>query len=129
MRRTFTIALLIAIFTPGVARAQVDRATLTGTIKDTAGAVLPGATVSLTNQATNVELHQETTPTGEYLFVSLIPGKYEIDVQLPGFKKSSHTVTLEVGQRARVDETLEVGAISESVQVTETPTLLNSNDA
>ena len=129
MQRVFTIALLLAIFTPCAAWAQVDRATLTGTIKDTAGAVLPGATISITNQATSTELHQQSTDTGSYLFVDLIPGKYQIDVELSGFKKNSQIVTLEVGQRARVDTTLEVGAISETVQVTETATLLNANDA
>lgn len=129
MQRVFTIALLCATLTPALAFAQVDRATLTGTVKDTGGAVLPGANVSLKNQGTNAELHQQTTGSGEYLFVSLIPGKYEIDVELNGFKKSSQIVTLEVGQRARIDATLEVGAISESVQVTETATMLNTNDA
>jgi len=129
MKRLFTIALLFAILAPCAAFAQVDRATLTGTIKDTAGALVPGATVSITNQGTNVVQHQETTATGEYLFVSLIPGKYQIDVELSGFKKNSQLVTLEVGQRARVDAVLEVGAVTESVQVTETAHLLNANDA
>jgi hypothetical protein len=129
MKRVFTIALLLAILLPGVAMAQVDRATVTGIIKDTAGAVLPGATVSITNEATNAAEHQTTTETGDYLFVSLIPGKYRIDVELNGFKKSSQRVTLEVGQRARVDAALEVGAFSETVQVTETARLLNTNDA
>ncbi|HEX4567981.1 MAG TPA: carboxypeptidase regulatory-like domain-containing protein, partial [Vicinamibacterales bacterium] len=129
MKRVFTIALLFAILAPCAAFAQVDRATLTGTIKDTVGALVPGATVSITNQAINTVQHQETTGTGEYLFVSLIPGKYQIDVELNGFKKNSQIVTLEVGQRARVDAVLEVGAVTESVQVTETAHLLNANDA
>jgi hypothetical protein len=129
MKRVFTIALLAAILVPSAAFAQVDRATLTGTVKDTAGAVVPGATVSITNVATNTASHQTTTDTGEYLFVSLIPGKYQIDVELSGFKKTSQTVTLEVAQRARVDATLEVGAVTESVQVNETAQILNANDA
>ena len=129
MQRVLAITALLAILTPCAALAQVDRATLTGTIKDTAGAVLPGATVSITNQATNAELNQQTTETGVFLFVDLIPGKYRIDVELSGFKKSSQIVTLEVGQRARVDTTLDVGSFSESVQVTETTKLLNANDA
>src|SRR5262252_4908985 len=115
MQRIFSIALLLAILTPCGAWAQVDRATLTGTIKDTAGAVVPGATVSITNQATRTQLNQQSTDTGAYLFVDLIPGKYQIDVELSGFKKTSQIVTLEVGQRARVDSTLDVGSFSESV--------------
>jgi Carboxypeptidase regulatory-like domain/TonB dependent receptor/TonB-dependent Receptor Plug Domain len=129
MKRILAIAVLAGLTLPSAALAQVDRATLTGTIKDTAGAVLPGATVSITNQATNAELHQQTTDTGSYLFVNLIPGKYQLNVELSGFKKSSQIVTLEVGDRARVDATLEVGSFTESVQVTETARLLNSTDA
>jgi len=116
MKRVFTIALLCAILAPCAAYAQVDRATLTGTIKDTVGALVPGATVSITNQATNAVQHQVTTDTGEYLCVSLMPGKYQIDVELSGFKKNSQIVTLEVGQRARVDAVLEVGAVTESLE-------------
>src|SRR5262245_52339563 len=129
MKRILVVAVLLALAIPGVALAQVDRATLAGTIKDSGGAVIPGATVSVTNVATNVASQQQTTETGTYLFVNLIPGKYEIDVELSGFKKTSQVVTLEVGQRARVDATLEVGTISETVKVVEATQLLNTNDA
>src|SRR5262245_35001763 len=128
MKRILVVAALLALAIPGVALAQVDRATLAGTIKDSGGAVIPGATVSVTNVATNVASQQQTTETGTYLFVNLIPGKYEIDVELSGFKKTSQIVTLEVGQRARVDATLEVGTLSETVKVTEATQILNTND-
>ncbi len=123
------LAVLCALTLPRSAFAQVDRATLTGTVKDTAGAVVPGATVTVTNLATSVADTQQTTPTGTYLMVNLIPGRYRVDVELSGFKKSSETVVLEVGQRARVDATLTVGAVSESVSVEGTSPVLNSNDA
>ncbi|HEY7058911.1 MAG TPA: TonB-dependent receptor, partial [Vicinamibacterales bacterium] len=122
-------ALLIAIAAPRPALAQVDRATLTGTVTDTAGAVVPGATVSITNTATNVASQQQTTDTGSYLFVNLIPGTYQVVVELSGFKKSAQTVTLEVGQRGRLDATLTVGDFSETVSVTEATRILNSSDA
>jgi hypothetical protein len=123
------LAVLSALALPRSAFAQVDRATLTGTIKDTAGAVVPGATVTVTNLATNVADTQQSTATGTYLMVNLIPGRYRVDVELAGFKKSSETVVLEVGQRARVDATLTVGTVSESVSVEGTSPALNSNDA
>ena len=68
-------------------------------------------------------------PTGSYLLVNLIPGRYQVDVELSGFKKSSQIVTLDVGQRARVDAMLEVGNFNETVTVAETTQLLNTNDA
>jgi hypothetical protein len=123
------VAVLSALAIPRLALAQVDRATLTGTVKDTAGAVVPGATVTVTNLATGIAVTQISTDSGTYLAVNLIPGRYRVDVELSGFKKSSETVVLEVGQRARVDATLEVGSVSESVSVEGTSPLLNSNDA
>ena len=97
-----TIAVFLLLPVPA-ARAQVDRATVSGVVKDTSGGVLPGATVLVTNLATNLESQQTTTETGSYQVVNLIPGRYRLDVELSGFKKSSQVVTLEVGQRDRVD--------------------------
>jgi hypothetical protein len=128
MSRVFAIAALLAVVA-APALAQVDRATITGTIKDPAGAVLPGATVSVTNLATTVTTTQPASETGSYLVVNLIPGRYQVDVELAGFKKSSQIVTLEVGQRARLDVTLPLGEFSETVNVGETAQLLNASDA
>src|SRR5262245_8948171 len=132
MKRTLhgliaTIAVLLLLVP--AAPAQVDRATLSGVVKDTGGGVVPGATVLVTNLATNVDSQQTTTDSGSYQVVNLIPGRYRIDVELSGFKKSSQVVTLEVGQRARVDVELAVGALAETVTVTGTAQLLNTNDA
>ena len=130
MYRFMAVAsLVMAIATPGVALAQVDRATLSGTVTDSAGAVVPGASVSITNTSTNVSSQQVSTDTGSYLFVNLIPGPYQLTVELTGFKKSSQAVTLEVGQRARLDTTLAVGNFTETVSVTEATRLLNASDA
>ena len=117
MKRFALVAALLALAAPRAVFAQVDRATVSGVVKDSGGAVVPGATVTVTNLATNVASQQTTTETGSYLVVNLIPGQYRIDVELTGFKKRSQTVTLEVGQRARVDMPLEVGNFAETVDV------------
>src|SRR6185436_2798245 len=117
MRRILTVVSLFTLALSSVAFAQVDRATITGTVTDSGGAVIAGATVTITNLATNVAFRQPTTETGSYLLVNLIPGKYQVDVEQTGFKKASQVVTLEVG------------AVSETVTVGETTQLLNSNDA
>ena len=130
MKRLVAVfAALCALAAPRVAVAQVDRATLNGTIKDSGGAVVPGATVTVTNLATNAAVTQQTTDAGSYLAVNLIPGQYRVDVELTGFRKVSQTIVLEVGQRARVDATLAVGSVSESVSVQGASPLLNRNDA
>src|SRR5262245_11743018 len=101
------------------ASAQVDRATLSGIVKDTGGGIVPGATVVVTNLGTTVESRDVTSETGAYQVVNLIPGRYQVEAELSGFKKVTQVVTLEVGQRARLDFTLEVGNVSETVTVTE----------
>src|SRR3954470_2886156 len=123
------LAVICALAAPRLAFAQVDRATVNGTVKDSGGAVVPGATVTVTNLATNVATTQQTTEAGSYFAVNLIPGHYRVDVELSGFKKYSQAIVLEVGQRARVDATLTVGNVSESVSVQGTTPLLNNNDA
>ncbi len=132
MKRTlhgmFALFAVFFLHAPNVS-AQVDRATLSGVVRDTGGGVVPGATVMVTNLATNIESHQLTSDTGAYQVVNLVPGRYQIEVELSGFKKSSQVIALEVGQRARLDVELAVGSFSEVVTVSESPQLLNSNDA
>ncbi|HKE84917.1 MAG TPA: TonB-dependent receptor [Vicinamibacterales bacterium] len=128
MKRLAAVAVLVLLVCHP-ALAQVDRATLTGIVTDAGGAVLPGATVTVTNIATNIAVTQQTTGTGSYLLVNLIPGEYRIDIDLAGFKKSSRTVILEVGLRARIDVTLEVGQITETVTVESTVPPLSSDSS
>ena len=128
MTRLYAIAALCVLM-GATALAQVDRAIVTGIVRDMGGGVLPGATVTVTNVATNVAVDQQTTDAGSYLVVNLIPGTYRVDVELMGFKKTSQTITLEVGQQARADVALEVGSFAESVEVSSTPPTLSTNQA
>jgi len=132
MKRTLhgmlALFAVFLVYVPSIS-AQVDRATLSGVVRDTGGGVIPGATVTVTNLATNIASQQVTTETGSYQVVNLVPGRYQVEVELTGFKKSSQVIALEVGQRARLDVELAVGGISEVVTVAESPQLLNTNDA
>ncbi len=129
MKRFALVAALLALAAPRAVFAQVDRATVSGLVKDSGGAVVAGASVTVTNLSTNIASQQTTTDTGSYLVVNLIPGQYRIDVELTGFKKRSQTVTLEVGQRARVDMPLEVGNFAETVDVAGASPILKTSDA
>jgi len=126
--RAFVSAALILLVAAGAA-AQVDRAVLGGRVTDSNGGVVPGATVVAVNVATGVEERQVTNEAGGYQLGNLIPGRYRVDVELTGFKKSSQTITLEVGQRARLDVELAIGSFSETVTITEETPLLKSSDA
>ncbi|HEY8151992.1 MAG TPA: TonB-dependent receptor [Vicinamibacteria bacterium] len=126
MRRLLYVVIGTFLFAAGEAQAQVDRATLTGTVKDSTGAVVPGATVTITGP----QAPSSTTTNGEgtYIVVSLVPGRYVVAAEMSGFQKVSQSVILEVGQRGRVDFTLGVGGASETV-VVEARRLLNTEQS
>jgi hypothetical protein len=103
---------------PATASAQVTTADLVGTIKDSSGAVVPGVTVALTNEATGVSRSATTSGAGTYIFTSLQPGRYRLTAELPGFRKVERTgVELQVNQRAQIDLDLELGLVSESLLI------------
>ncbi|MDT5271888.1 MAG: hypothetical protein QOH49_4074 [Acidobacteriota bacterium] len=109
--------------------AQVNNASVTGLVTDTAGAVVPNASVTLKNKATNVETTATTDSSGYYTFAGVPVGAYTVTVERQGFKRVVlEEVKLEVGQKARVDAALEVGAVTETVNVTST-TLLTTQEA
>lgn len=126
---SLSICLLWYVWNPLAASAQVNTASLTGLVSDQSGAVVRGAAVTATNPATNVSRVTTTNESGYYSFPILHAGGYEVTVELRGFKKHVRDgVVLEVGQKARVDLSLEVGEVSESVTVAGRP-LLSTEEA
>jgi hypothetical protein len=126
MRRLLYVLIGTFLFMAGEAQAQVDRATLTGTVKDSSGAVVPGATITVTGP--QAPSSTTTNAEGTYLVLSLIPGRYVVSAELSGFQKSTHNVILEIGQRGRVDFTLGVSGATETV-VVEARRLLNTEQS
>jgi Carboxypeptidase regulatory-like domain/TonB dependent receptor-like, beta-barrel/TonB-dependent Receptor Plug Domain len=127
MRRLLYVVIGTFLFAAGEAQAQVDRATLTGTVKDSTGAVVPGATVTVTGP--QAPTATTTNAEGTYLVVSLVPGRYVVAAEMSGFQKASRTVILEVGQRGRVDFALGVGGATETVTVQGEVRLLNTEQS
>ena len=126
MRRLICVVFGTFLFAAGMAEAQVDRATLTGTVKDSTGAVIPSASVTITGpQAPSTT---KTNNEGTYLVVSLVPGRYVVNAEAAGFQKSSQAVILEIGQKGRVDFTLGLGGATETVTV-EAARLLNTEQS
>jgi hypothetical protein len=122
MRTSLWLPLvLFAIGVGGVPRAAVaqqDTATLVGTVRDPAGAVVPGATVTVTNVRTNVPVKTETDSNGAYTVPSLRPGEYSIRVERDGFARNVRTgVVLQVAQMAQIDLAMQPGAVTETVEV------------
>ncbi len=115
--------LLIFTFVCGLSsvafgQAQSNAADLNGFVRDAQGAVVVGATVTARNPATNFTRSATTNDEGYYQIVSLPPGEYEITVEAPSYKKAVvPTYKLTVGARADLDVTLDVGQVSEIVNI------------
>src|SRR5678815_519940 len=120
MRRPILAVLLLSVCFAG-ALGQGTTSRVTGTVVDEKGSVVPGAVVTLTNEATQSTLTTETASGGTYVFDSIQVGKYTVSVEKQGFKKAvSVGNTANINQPLTVDFTLEVGGLSETVQVVST---------
>src|SRR5947209_914379 len=103
--------------------------TITGEVKDSTGAVVPGATVTVTNKATNATRTTASNAVGLYDFPALPPGSYTIKTELDGFKTATSDLELQVQQTARVDFRLELGTLSETTMVTGVSPLVETANA
>ena len=119
---TFAILLLVA----AGARAQETRGSIEGTVKDSSGAVLPGVTVEARSPALVGVSSVATDASGVYRFPALPPGIYEISANLTGFTQAQvPNVLLRLGQILKVDFSLDVGGLAESIQVTSESPLID----
>ncbi len=114
--RAFLLILLIAV--SGYAVAQTERGSIAGQVTDNTGAILPGTTVTLKNEATGVVQRAKTNSDGNYTFQDLNPGSYTLMVDREGFKKTErvHTV-VDVNQTNQQNISLPIGSTSEVVEV------------
>ena len=97
---------------------QGERGTITGTVTDTTGGVVTAASVTLRNAGTNIKASATSNAAGLYVFPALTPGTYELSVEHAGFKaKRISKIPLATGTTVTIDAQLEVGAVTESVQV------------
>ena len=127
--KIFTLVSCSLIFSAALP-AQSDRGTITGTVIDQGGAVVPNAAISIRNSESGATFQTLTTGTGNYTLASLPAGPYEISVELPGFKRyMQRGILVQVAQTERIDIKLEVGAASESVTVMAEAPLLKTEDA
>jgi hypothetical protein len=126
MRLVLTLALLPPWVVPLAVAGQTNKGGISGTVKDTSGGVIPGATVVITNIGTNASLEVVTSESGAYAAVSLDPVEYRVTVELSGFRRAvvDH-VKVDTATTATVNVTLAPGGLESQVTVTGAAPLLN----
>jgi hypothetical protein len=128
--RRLALALVVLLGSASSAFAQFDRGTISGTIKDPGGLVVPGVTVTVTNLDTQQARTTVTDGGGFYTVPNLMPGPYDVSAELQGFKKTSRSnVRLDAGASMTVDLALSAGAITEEVTVTAEASVLQTEVA
>src|SRR5579863_649031 len=125
---TWLILGCLLIFSPQVCSGQVLYGSLVGSVQDPSGAPVPGATVSVTQQETGQTRSTTTDPTGQYSLTTLAAGTYVVKISDQGFKTYSQTgVGVAINSVTRVDATLQLGAVTQSVEVSATATVLQTD--
>src|SRR2546422_2622401 len=120
----------IGLLVPATAAAQTGAGSLTGIVSDQPGASVPGATVTATNQATNVAYTAVANDAGNYNISSVPVGMYVVKAELPGFRTATtRAIQIEAKQIVRFDFKLEIGALEEAIEVTGVSPVLQTESA
>lgn len=118
---------VLILLVPARANAQSTGGRIRGTVTDPSGGAVAGAKVTLINEATNTARETQTSATGEYLFLEVPVGSYEINVTGTGFKKYQRKgIVLVLNEIATVDVPLQVGGSTETVEVTGAPPVIDT---
>ncbi|MCX6636141.1 MAG: TonB-dependent receptor, partial [Acidobacteria bacterium] len=126
--RSFLYASVAILIATSCAPAQTTTAQLTGAVTDASGAAVPGANVTVTNVATGITRAISTSETGYYTAALLPPGNYGVRIEKEGFRAVTRSgIVLNVDQVARLDFSLEVGSVTEAIDVTAAAPLLEAS--
>lgn len=130
MQLCLSLALLVLLAIAAPVSAQIDTGGITGTVHDSSGAVISGATITLTNDATSVSLTTQSTSTGTYSFTGVQPGAYSVKAEASGFQSYVvHPVLVHVQQVQTIDFPLAAGNVQQTVTVTAATPLLQAESA
>ena len=128
--RSICLLCALLLLTAGFGYSQAVNATLLGTVSDSSGAIVPNAKITLTEVNTGTVRSGQTNESGNYTFPDTPPGQYSITVEVSGFKKEMRKdITLTVNSSTRIDVQLQPGNVTETVEVTGAPPLLQTDRA
>ena len=111
------VSALMLVLLPAAVRAQTNTGVVTGVVRDSSGAAIPGATVLVVNEDTGASVEATSDEQGSYR-ASLAPGRYRLEASLDGFETAVRRIVVETGQTPAVDVTLAPARINEGVVVT-----------
>ena len=130
LKAALALAIVATLLAPLPASAQTLYGSITGTVSDQQGAAIPGATVMATNTGTGLQVSAVTDTDGNYTFRNLLPGIYDLNASLEGFRALNQTgLRVSAGNPVRVELKLEVGTLAETVNVVSETTLLQTEKA
>ncbi len=119
IKASVVVVSLVLLLPAGTQAQTAATGTVSGSVTDPTGAVVPNAEVVLTDKATNLSRSQQTNADGQYVFVNVTPGVYRLTVTMEGFRqKTVSDLKVDVAKAYLVNVTLEVGAVAETVEVT-----------
>src|ERR1019366_5872979 len=118
MNSRFFLVLILVLCLAGFALAQSSTGTIQGTVADAQGAVIPNASVTVTNQGTNRAITVTSNGEGLFSLPVLDPGSYKVEVQVTNFKATTQQVTLQTAQVVNLEVKLQPGSTSETIEVT-----------
>ena len=127
MRLIRSTLYIVLVLSPSLLFAQSSAGTIVGSIKDSSGAVVPHATVTITNLQTNRQESVTADVEGRYASLPLPPGEYRVEAELQGFRRAARAnVTVQVSATVVIDFTLEVGTLTDAVEVRADATALET---
>jgi hypothetical protein len=130
VRRVLLAAICMLVMLPASLIAQFETASVLGYVRDTTGATLPNATVTLTNQQTKTSVTVKTDAQGAYQFTDVKPGDYAVSATAGGFDTDATTpFHVQVNAKQRVDVSLKAGSATEVVTVTDAAALLETDNS
>ena len=122
--------LACLLLLPASSVAQTTAATIVGDISDPSGAAIPGVTIRITSEGTGAERVVESNEVGQYRVTALNPGTYMVQVENPGFKTQIRSgVVVQVADVLEVDFTLELGEVTETIEVTGAAPIMQTQEA
>ena len=128
--RAICVLFALLLLSAGFGHSQAVNATLLGTVTDSSGAVVPSARITVTEVNTGVNRSGQTNESGNYTFPNVPPGQYSVSVEASGFKKETRKdIEVVINTNTRVDLQLQPGTITENIEVTGAPPILQTDSA